>query len=325
MLLLLLIAVDFGRVFFTFIEVNNAAREAAAFAAGNPTDDAGITAHAAQETSSQSQAGEGAITVSVACDSAGSAIDCASSPGGGGAGNTITVTVAEKFSFLTPLINGFFGSGLDVSASASSAVLNLAAGGGGTPGSCQTLPTAVFTVAVSDLTVTLDASNSTPYTGLCAISGYNWDMGDGVNPFPPITGKQVTYPYAHPGIYVITLEVTNQVPPGATTSQTVNVGVPAPSPTASPSPSPSLSPTPVPTPACLKPDFTWQSSGKTVTFQGSYTGYPAPDTWSWNFGDNTTGTGQNPSHTYGSNSSHTVKLTITAGTCTSFVTHEVKP
>ena len=38
MLLMLLIAVDFGRLFFTFIEVNNAAREAANFAAMHAVD-----------------------------------------------------------------------------------------------------------------------------------------------------------------------------------------------------------------------------------------------------------------------------------------------
>ena len=37
-LLLLLIAVDFGRLFFTYIQLNNTAREGAAYAAAQPDD-----------------------------------------------------------------------------------------------------------------------------------------------------------------------------------------------------------------------------------------------------------------------------------------------
>ena len=65
-LFLMLLAIDFGRVFFSYIEVNNAAREGAAFAAGNPTvlvGDKSITSHALQETNVQGQGGENAITV----------------------------------------------------------------------------------------------------------------------------------------------------------------------------------------------------------------------------------------------------------------------
>ena len=82
-LLLLLMAVDFGRLYFSLIEVHNAAREGAAFGASSPTDMASIDSHARQETSSQAQRGEGAITVSASCaDSSGGAVPCSQAAGG---------------------------------------------------------------------------------------------------------------------------------------------------------------------------------------------------------------------------------------------------
>ena len=38
-ILLMLMAVDFGRFFFTYVQLNNSAREAVAYAAFNPTTD----------------------------------------------------------------------------------------------------------------------------------------------------------------------------------------------------------------------------------------------------------------------------------------------
>ncbi|RYZ00798.1 MAG: PKD domain-containing protein [Chitinophagaceae bacterium] len=44
-----------------------------------------------------------------------------------------------------------------------------------------------------------------------------------------------------------------------------------------------------------------------------------PVTWLWDFGDGNTSSAQQPSHTYGTTGSYTVKLTVTNGTCTHFV------
>ena len=61
-MLLLLLAVDFGRLFFSYVQINNAAREAAAYAATAPTDNTAILAKARLETNSQAQRGEGTVT-----------------------------------------------------------------------------------------------------------------------------------------------------------------------------------------------------------------------------------------------------------------------
>ena len=329
-LLLLLIGIDCGRLFFSWIQVNNAAREAAAYGAGNPTDSTGITAHAVQETNAQSQGGEHTLAVASSCSTpSGSTIACSSAGGGSGAGNRITVSVNEPFSFLTPFIDNFFANNMTLNGSATAAVFVLQPNGGvQPPDSCTAPDTAVFSVVTSGLTVSVDASASTPNSGLCAISGYNWDWGDGVNAFPPITGKQASYTYASAGTYVITLQVTNQAG-SLTSSQTVVMPAPSPSPTptASPSPSPTVSPTP--SIVCsMSPSFTYTEAGHSGKFNffGAYTGQPAPSTWSWNYGDGTVASGQDPpQHGYSGSGPYTVMLTVANGPCQASTSQSVTP
>lgn len=322
LLMLVVVALDFGRVFFTYVQLTNAAREAAAYAAGNPTDATGMASRATQEANAQGQGGEGAMTVSASCaDQMGYAIDCASAAAGSGAGNTITVTAAEQFSFLTPLVNSFFGGALNVRASASSAVLQLAAGGGSTPTTCQVAGTPSFTVTVSGLAVSLDASTSTPTGGQCAIASYDWDLGDGVVLTTPVTGKTASYTYSSGGSYTITLSVGN--PAGvADAAQTVWVGsapTPTPGPTSTPAPTPTATAAPTPPPVCnYVPAITASETGHSgkFTFTGSYTGQPAPASWRWDLGDGTISTLQNPpQHTYSGGGPWTVTLTIQGGSC----------
>jgi PKD repeat protein len=46
----------------------------------------------------------------------------------------------------------------------------------------------------------------------------------------------------------------------------------------------------------------------TITFMDQSTG--SPTSWSWNFGDNSTSTFQNPKHIYATEGKYTVKLTV---------------
>jgi PKD repeat protein len=225
MLLLLLMAVDFGRLFFSYIEISNASREAAAYGAVYPTDSATMTAYARRETNSQGQGGESALAVATSCaNSASVTIACTAAAGGSGTGNSVTVAVREQFSFLTPIIGAFFGGNLQISASSTAAVLGLVPNGGVTPPSdCAPPSLSSFTAVVTGLVVTLDASASKPDSGACAIAGYDWDMGDGLNPFPPVVNKQTSYTFATAGTYKIQLDVTN--PGGTLTSyQFIPVG-----------------------------------------------------------------------------------------------------
>jgi len=300
-LLLLVVAIDVGRLFFSWIQLHNAAREAAAYGAPSPTDTATMSAKVGAEKNAQSQRGEGSVSVATACaDPAGTTIACSTASGGTGAGNTLTVTVTEPFTFLTPLVNGMFGGSLQVRASATSTVLGYAAGtGGSNPGTCSA-PAASFTWSItSGRTIFANPAASTPNSGLCNISGYNWDWGDGVLEVGTATGN--SHPFAADGIYIVTLTVTNQ---GGSDSLSQNVTI-----TTAPPP-----------PTCAKPsaNFTWTKSGKTYTYRDASTvadpvGCPVTD-WLWTFTDNggLQSNAQNPAPvTYANNSSHPVTLKVT--------------
>jgi Flp pilus assembly protein TadG len=315
-LLLLVIAVDFGRLFFSYIQINNAAREGAAYGLHLPTDcggnpclaTSGIATHARQETNAQGQRGEAAtgIVVSATCaNPAGTTIPCTSATGGGtGAGNTITVNVNESFTFLTPLISGAFGGSLQMNASATAPITDYAAGTGGTPPGGCSLPTSSFVVTVtSGLTVFADPAASTPNSGVCNISGYNWDWGDGNQ--EPGSASGLSHTYALAGTWTIILEVTNQAGPNQSSNPiTVPVGPPP--------------------PTCAKPtaNFTWTTAGnganKVYTYKDASTvadpvNCPVTD-WLWTFTDNggNQSNAQNPApFSYGNNSSHSVTLKVT--------------
>jgi PKD repeat protein len=303
MLLMLAIAIDFGRLFFSYIEITNAAREGAAFGAHAPSNLTQIQTTAAQETSTQSQGGEHAITVSTTCkDSAGMTLaNCGLASGGAsGAGNTITVNVDEQFSFFTPLI-GAIVPNLHLKTNATATVTDYASSSAGSvPATCSP-PTASFVVTVtSGRTVFADPTASRPNSGTCNISGYNWkwDLIPANDTVGTATGDSHTY--LTDGSYIITLTVTNQ---GGSDTKTASVTVPAITP-----------------PSCAKPtaNFTWTSSGKTFTYTDTST---VADTvncpitaWLWTFTDlgGTQSNARNPvPQTYGNASSHSVTLQVT--------------
>jgi PKD repeat protein len=329
-LFLVVISIDFGRLFFSYIQINNAAREGANFGQGSPTDTVGITARVEEETNTQAQRGAGALTVTSSCANAvGSAIACTAATGGAGPGNTITVNVRQPFTFLTPLMNGFFGGGLAMDAAATATVLGYVPGAGATqPPGCSG-PSAAFSLNVaSGLTVFADPTGSTPNSGVCNISGYNWDWGDGETSVGTATGD--THTYANDGTYTVILEVTNQADT-ATTSRPVTVPDPGPTPTPTGTAGPTATPTggPAPTPTiapCTAPtaNFTWTTTGSgsntIFTFRDASTtpdavNCPITD-WLWTFSDvdvgNVNSNAQNPApFGFDNNSRHTVTLRVT--------------
>lgn len=136
MLLLLLMAVDFGRLFTTYVAVNNAAREGAFYAAEHAADtpfdstayNDGVETTALQEVNVQAQGGEGTLIVSpplcfpsggggnIACDVAATQTS--------GTGNHVRVSVSQPFSFLTPFAGEIFGGQLTLAADATAPVLD---------------------------------------------------------------------------------------------------------------------------------------------------------------------------------------------------------
>jgi len=331
-LFLVVMALDFGRLFFSYVQVNNAAREGANYGQGAPSDVVGITARVDAETNVQGQAGEAASTVTASCATpAGTAIACSSATGGGGAGNTVTVKVHRPFSFLTPLMNNFFGGSFGMDATATAAVLGYAPGASATqPPGCSS-PSAAFTVIVtSGRGIFVDPTGSTPNSGVCNISGYNWDWGDGDTDVGTATGS--THTYGADGTYTVVLEVTNQagsasISHPATVPAPVPTPTPTPGPTATPTPGPTATPTAAPTPTpvvCTAPvaNFTWTTSGNGSNTVYTYrdastssdpTSCPITD-WLWTFTNttNTSSNAQNPApFSYNNNSNHPVTLRVT--------------
>jgi PKD repeat protein len=314
LIVLLVMAVDFGRLYFSYIQINNAAREGAAFGAASPTDHVGITDRALQETNTQRQSGETPIVVSETCaNSAGTAINCADATAGMGAGNTIAVDVSEEFSFLTPLVNGLVNNSLELRASATATVLGYAAAGvpSAVPGSCSTPFPSFNVIVTSGLSVFADPAGSSPASpSTCAISGFNWTWGDGNDTVGTASGDN--YNYSAAGTYTVTLEVTNQ---GGSATTTGTVTVPA----------------PVPPPTCAPPTagFTWTSNGKKRTYTDASSvadavNCPITD-WLWTFHDldDLQSNVQNPgTYTYKNNSSHPVTLQVTNAGGTRSITRD---
>ena len=335
-MLLLLLAVDFGRLFFTYIQLNNTAREGAAYAAFNPTTSNGtLTTIALREANVQAQRGEGAVTATAECvDSSGTALACSSALGGSGAGNRVTVTVGETFTFLTPLIGNVWPGGLRVGASATAAVVAWAAGGGTPPATCTTLPpTPSFTWQSPDPVnrpnlISVDAGASTSPASPCHVVGYNWDFG-GTSTDPSgdalREGIVQDYEYAGGGTYTVTLTVQNAAGETSTT-RTITVG----STTCNP---PTASVT-------VSPALVIDKNGKTnwnaanpggqgatqFTFSGSLSAFmtdPAcHPVWSWDLGDGTTSAAISVVHGYahswsGKTVQVTLKVTNDAGSNTS--------
>lgn len=324
-LFLVVLAIDFGRLFFSYVQINNAAREGANYGASVPADLVSITSRVRQETNAQAQRGEASVTVTATCaDPSGTTIACTAATGGAGPGNSLTVRVDERFSFLTPLIDGFFGGNLHMNAAATSTVLGYVPGAGATqPPGCSG-PSASFVVIVtSGRTVFADPSASTPNSGVCNISGYYWDWGDGQSDPGSATGNPHTY--AADGTYTIRLDVTNQAGSAAASHPvTVPAGAPTPTPTGTPGPTATPTAAPTPTPVvCTRPtaNFTWTTTGsgsnKIYTYRDASTvadpvNCPITD-WDWTFVDlgNTKSNAQNPApFGYGNNSTHPVRLRV---------------
>ena len=117
LLFILVIAIDFGRLFYLNIGINNGAREGAAYGARNSLS---LTLATDIRTRVRQELGLSAADTSVAVTNTCSP-GCYTSPTVSPP-HTIRVTASTSFSFLTPFINTFFGGAIPLSA-ASTAVI----------------------------------------------------------------------------------------------------------------------------------------------------------------------------------------------------------
>jgi PKD repeat protein len=116
-----------------------------------------------------------------------------------------------------------------------------------------------------------------------------WNFGDGTSS----TAQNPSHTYASAGTYSVTLSITTANCGDTITNQVVvSTGG-----------------------NTCQSNFTYTANGNTVTFTDISTGNPT--SWAWSFGDGTSSTAQNPTHTYGSAGTYSVSLLIFGQNCQS--------
>jgi len=156
-------------------------------------------------------------------------------------------------------------------------------------------PTAALTASetsgVAPLTVSFDGSGSSDIDG--TIVGYSWNFGNGQSG----SGLTPSATYAIPGSYPVVLTVTDNK--GATSTATTTIVVAKP---LNQSPVAALTATPTTGNAPLLVQL---SSAGSTDADGAISSY------SWNFGNSTTGSGPSASVVYTTPGTYTVTLTVT--------------
>jgi PKD repeat protein len=319
---LLLITLDFGRLFMSYITLTNTARVAANYAATNPGAFTG-TPNTAVYDAIIAREGAGLNCDLQAVGGHNPPIPTFVANGLGkqtGLGATAVASMTCDFSLLTPFITGFFGGPLAISAKAefpihTGAIANI--------GGSTTLPPPGSPIA--DFTFT-GVSGGTPdgsgnvtgvgtvtvnvLDGSSAAQTYEWDWGD-LSPHE-FVAVPAPHSFSTPGTYTVSLTVNNPIGTSVRTRTVTVTNPPAPIPVAGFYGSPIANP----------PKFTagGGATGTPITGERNlavqFTNVSTDGTaYSWNFGDGTAAsTATNPSHTYTDLKVFTVTLTVTAPT-----------
>ena len=281
LLLILMMGIDFGRVFLGWVNLNNTARIAANFAATNAKQLA--AGNSAALASYRNLVGQDAKATNCALPNP---IPNPTYPDGTDLGDRANVQITCQFRLLTPIISNILGTNLAVTASADFPIrTGIIAGVPGAPAVVQALFNYSPASGVAPQTVTFTDFS----TG--AITSWAWDFnGDGVTDSTS-SGTQ-TFPYTIQGSYLVKLTVSDGL---NTSSVTHTVTITAP-------------PGPVVVFTALPASGT---SPLSVAFTNSSTG-TAPLTYLWNFGDGspTSTVAVPPPHTFATGT-WTVTLTVT--------------
>ena len=170
----------------------------------------------------------------------------------------------------------------------------------------STVPTvARFTFSPTNPTINLDvsfnASSSTVSNGTFA-----WDFGDGETG----TGVTTTHRYQRGGTFTITLTATNDARQSSTASRTINVSTTLPPTAANFLFSPAA--------PAINQDVVFNVSGTPIPGGPGVPlprpGEPAGASYTWDFGDGTTGSGTSVTHRYTRGGTFVVTLRVTSDT-----------
>jgi PKD repeat protein len=300
MLLLTLLALDFGRVYLGYVNLQNMARVAANFAANHadawvncpPTCTATQTATIAQyrnQALNDAKATNCKLNPAVPVDP--TFTDLNSDSDAHGIGDRVSVAFSCTFDVITPVISRIVGSHVSVGASA---VFPVKSGQFATSGA-GTGPTANFTGTPTAVTVGSNVQFSDSSTG--APTTWSWTFGDGQT----AATQNPSHPYASAGTYTVALTVTN-ASGSNTLTRTNYISVSAPAPVANFTANTTSGPKP------LTVSFTDTSSG-------------SPTAWAWTFGDGgTASTGPVVTHVYNTAGSFSVSLTVTSASGSNSIT-----
>jgi len=295
-LVLVLTALDFGRVYLGWVNLQNMARVAANFAANNADawaapGDATIKARYQDLIRNDARA----INCELPDTNADGKADIPDPifATGTDMGDPVLVDIDCNFTLLTPVISNIIGPNILVS---SSIEFPVKAGiVGSVPGGAPPVPapiasfTASPTSGMEDLEVTVtDTSKNAP-------GSWRWTWGDGTA--ASFAKSPPPHVYQDPGSYTITLVVQNA---GGSSTATATIDV-LPAPPTGPIPDFAANPRSGQVPPNVIVAFTDLSTN-------------GPTTWSWTFGDGGTSSLQNPSHTYTASGTYDVTLTVSDGT-----------
>jgi PKD repeat protein len=297
-LLLTLIALDFGRIYLGYINLQNMARIASNFAANNPNA-WGATPDAAVQAKYKNQILADATATNCILPKVGGVTQVPAptftDTNGNGLkdlGETVQVQISCSFNVITPGISAIVGDVVTVSAASSfpvkQAIIATAGGGGGG----GVAPNAAFTAngVVSGPAVTLsgikpfavdfrDSSGGAPNI---------WDWNLGISTTTAQDPLVITYNTA--GSYVVTMVASNAYG-SSTATMTINV-----------IDSTAVNFTGTPTAG---------TTGMTVAFDSSLS-TSGGTAFAWTFGTGEgTGTGATTTHTYSTAGTYTVSLTVT--------------
>ena len=294
MLLLALTAIDFGRVYLGWINLQNMARAAGNYAANNPEawlvpqDTATITKYRNQLIN-DAAATNCVLTPAVPADPNFS--DGDGDLDQNSIGDRVTVTFTCQFSLITPIISNIVGETLNVSASAVFPVKygQFAGGNIGTGPIARFTGTPTTTTTGTNVLFDSTASTGSPTT-------WAWTFGDGGTS----SSQNPMHAYASAGTYTVALTVTSAN--GSNTQTRTNyITVSSPSPVAN-----------------FTASTTTPVVSAAVSFSDTSTG--SPTSWSWTFGDGGASTSQNAAHAYNTPGTYSVSLTVTGPGGTNSIT-----
>ena len=307
-LLLLLTAIDLGRLLYSQITITNAAKEAALVASQGGTwqANAACSDNNTVMCGALSEAQGGFVIVEQTRVSLSPAVCDKNAPYPAGGPPTVSVEVTSPFRVVTPIIGSLVGSNIVLHATAEAECLAVPAV------TFPSLPDPVAAFTVSDMTpdvnqvVTFNGSGST--SPGATITGWAWSFGG--------SGAIVTHSFATAGTYNVILTVTDSR--GQTGSSSATITVTGSGPTATPPPS------------CPTVDFTWtdrHNNGNPHRMDLNATLTPNSSGWTWAWVGPMTFVGQanRPSVTvdFAASGNQQVAVTATKGSCNVTITKTV--